>query len=205
MSTTEMTPAVRDAAERAATKTAADAAMARLTEEFHNSPEQRIVRDQAELDRLQSDPFHMNARAAGNRAAEAQESAVQSRLAVAKAEAEKLHGDNRIEHVLSTDGTSDPLFDGTANGELPMQALRSQVADYRELGLSDETIRQTYAGARYPRHVVAWGQKLFEEKMADPAWVERLARGDKLARKESICMDIIRNATVIADDVQADT
>jgi hypothetical protein len=202
---TAVTPATRDAAARAAEKTAGDAAMARLTEEFNNSPNQRIARDEAELSRLQSDPFHLNQKAAGNRVAEAQESAIQSRLAVAKAEAAKLHGSNRIERALTTDATSDPLFDSTVDGELSMTALRSQIADYRELGLNDIQINQAVNGAKYHRVTIDAARQLYEQRMSDPEWTRKLAAGDKLVKREHALIGICLNATCVADDVQADT
>src|SRR6266850_563921 len=53
---TEVTPATRDAAERAASKAKADADMAALVAAHRDAPEQRIQRDRNELERLQSDP-----------------------------------------------------------------------------------------------------------------------------------------------------
>jgi hypothetical protein len=60
MTNTEVTPATRDRAALAADKAAGDAAMARLVEEYHSSPEQRIARDRAEKQRLESDPYTLD-------------------------------------------------------------------------------------------------------------------------------------------------
>jgi len=139
MADVEVTNATRDAAERAASKTAADAEMAKLVEEYHNSPEQRLARDRAELARLESDPFHSNARLTSERAQQ-DVAAIKSRLAVAEAEAAKLHGPDRIVHALTSDPATDPLSDSTVDGELPMAALRAQVEEFRSLGLSDREI-----------------------------------------------------------------
>src|SRR5262245_42479597 len=107
----EMTPAVRDRVEREAAVAQANAAFEELTAEFEAHPEQRLARDRRELERLQNDPYHMNARAAGNQVAEAQEAAILARIAVASEEAAKLHGPDRVEHALTADPASDPLFD----------------------------------------------------------------------------------------------
>src|SRR5262245_46602787 len=60
MMTSEITAASRDAAERAATKAAADAKMAELIAAHQNSPEVRLQRDRDELARLTGDPHTLD-------------------------------------------------------------------------------------------------------------------------------------------------
>src|SRR5262245_45549699 len=196
---TEITPAVRDRLEREASVAQANAQFEKLKADFAEHPEQRLARDRQELERLQNDEFHQNARAAGNQVAEAQETALQARIAVAAEEAAKLHGADRIEHALTTDANSDPLFDGTngSESELPMPALRAQVAEYRELGRSDAAIREAFNGARESRATIAMAKQLYEGLMSEATWVQRLAAGDKAARREFVLMSIVMNATPI--------
>jgi hypothetical protein len=103
-------------------------------------------------------------------------------------------GLERVVRALATPAASDPLFDSTSNGELPMHALRSQVAAYRELGLDELSIAQALHGARCPRNIIAQAKTLYDGLMSEPSWVAKLAAGDRAANKENVLMSIVMNA-----------
>jgi hypothetical protein len=191
------TNADRDHAAQVASKSAADQQMAELIEQFHSSPEQRLARDRAEIERLQNDPYFMNKRVAGDAGAEAQETALQARIAIAEAEVAKLHGPNRIEHALTTDPATDPLSDSTdgSASELPMRALRSQIEEFRSLGLTDAGINAAVNGGKETRASIADAKWIYDELMADEMWVAKLTAGNREARKQLALLSIVMNAT----------
>jgi hypothetical protein len=194
MAEIEVTNATRDRAALAADKSAGDAAMAKLIEEHHKS--QQLERDEAALARMQSDPHHLD-RALVSEAARNQEAMLAAKIADAKAKATELHGVDRITHALTTDATSDPLFDSTINGELPMHALRSQVEEFRSLGLSDREITAALNGAKQSKTAIGDAEWLRGALLADEAWVQKWTAGNKVARGQLMLLDIIRNATPI--------
>jgi hypothetical protein len=123
--------------------------------------------------------------------------ALKSRIAVAEAEAAKLHGPDRVVHALTTDPAVDPLSDSTIDGELPMQALRSQVEEFRSLGLDDREITAALNGVKQSKAAISDAEWLRDALLADDAWVQKWTAGDKTARGQLLLLDIIRNATPI--------
>jgi hypothetical protein len=190
----EVTNATRARDALAAEKAAGDAAMAQLIEQFHASPEQRLARDRAELAARENDPFFQN-KLLTSEQAQRDVAVIQARIAIASDELAKLHGPNRIEHALTTDPATDPLSDSTIDGELPMHALRSQVEEFRSLGLTDAGIAAALNGGRETRAAIADAKWIYEELMADEMWVAKLTAGNREARKQLALLSIVMNAT----------
>ncbi len=194
-----MTNADRDRAALAADAAAGNAEYARMVQEFNDAPAQKIARYQAEWDGLQSNPDHLDKMAAGSEAALARETAARGNLAVAQAEAEAAHGPNRVAHALKTDRTDDPLFDGTigTGGELSMHDMRSQIEEFRKLGLDDTTIEAAFNGTPQSPRDIGDAKWLYEQLMEDETWVGKLMAGNKVASQQLWLLNVIRNAAPI--------
>jgi hypothetical protein len=188
------------AGEIEAAAAAATAQLAQMKADFEASPERQLERDRAELARLENDPHHLGARLTNERA-QADIAALKARIAIGEATTPVVRTDaERLGDILS--GKADiPLIETTVDGQLTTHATMTAVEDLRALGLSDATIGEAINGAKYPPHYIRWAKALFEDHMSRPEWVAKLLAGDKAARKDLACMQIIMNSTPI-DDAQ---
>jgi hypothetical protein len=170
----EMTPAVRDRAALAKQASDANIKLTELQKAYAESPEMRIQRDRAELERLQSDPYLL-ARSA--REIEVLEGRIrQNEAAVAQTEAERvdaiIRGEMPIAGAEITVGDQIPRRDlATAVGDIIERGVRPElVKTYLETGRGDDPAGRDaeIAAAR------EWHRRL----MADTELQRRLIAGD---------------------------
>jgi hypothetical protein len=134
---------VRIAREQA-TKTVADAnaKFAELKQAYETSPEMRLQRDREQLERLRSDPYHLNKKLGGSAAARDEEQSLISRIAVAESKAES----QRLNAAIAGEKIDLPgMIETTVNGQLPMRELISAVEPVLERGVRRQKPRK---GAR---------------------------------------------------------
>src|SRR5215813_5397691 len=96
----------------------ADAQMARLTAEYRDSPQARLDRDRAELDRMSNDINFQNALVSGNEGAKPQLTMVRARIAAAEQEEARLQSLDRIEAAFN------PPADDSIVDPRPMASCR---------------------------------------------------------------------------------
>ncbi len=197
------------AGEIEAAAAAATAQLAQMKTDYEASPQRQLERDREQLARLESDPFHQN-KQLSSEAARQDVAAIKSRIAVAEAGAEAAVAAQVLTDAQRTalviEGKIDPHGpSSTISGQIPLGDLGAAVEDFRVAGLNDIQINQAINGAKYHRGTVDAGRQLFEQRMSDPAWVAKLAAGDRATKKEKLLIDIVLNATIVADDAQADT
>ena len=164
--------------------------------DYEASPQRQLQRDREELARLENDPDHLN-RQLTSEHARRDVAAVKARIAVAEAATPVVRTDaERLGEILS--GKAEvPLIETTVDGQLTTHATMTAVEDMRALGLSDATISEAVNGAKYPPHYIRWAKQLYEEAMSNPEWVSKYLAGDKAARKDLACMQIIMNSEPI--------
>jgi hypothetical protein len=180
MSNTETTPATRDAAMRAREVEAANIKLEALKAAYRDSPEMRIARDKAELQRLQSDPYTLDRSKRDIEVLEGRIAAAQ--VAVAQTEAERvdaiIRGDAPIAGAEITMGDQIPRRDlATAVGDIIERGVRPElVKTYLETGRGDDPAgrKAEIAAAR------EWHRRL----MADPEKQKKLLAGDPETLRE---------------------
>jgi hypothetical protein len=183
----------RDAIEQgaiAATKQLAD-----LKAAYDASPEVKLERDRERLSELQNNPFHLNAKLAGNSAAHSEESALRSRIetALARMGGASTRGPDRLDQAFAP-REAGPLMDVSTDGELSLADMREMIADYRSIGLSDECIREAVHGSEYPAPIIEEAKQRLQQRMSDPEWMARLYAKDGPTRKEFTLLNIVIKA-----------
>jgi hypothetical protein len=177
-------------------KSAADAdqALARMTVEFRDGPAQRLERDRAQLQRLQDDPFFQDKLASGHEGAKAQLTTVNARIATASEEVAKLHAVDRIEAAFNGDPAKDLLVDSTVNGELPMRALRTVVADGKEKNIPTPIVQEQLLENRNPPLVKAEARRRLEQLSTDPEWQKKIGSNDAATWDEFLKLSLVARA-----------
>src|SRR5262249_52951383 len=107
----------------------------------------RIQRDRAELERLQSDPYHVG----GGNAAQNQEPALRARIRVAEGEAAEVQRLSRAE----------------GNDQLPAREMIAAVDDLRALGLNDKCISEALNGIRERPAIIAEAKERLAARLSD--------------------------------------
>jgi hypothetical protein len=170
--------------------------LAELTAAYEASPQVRLDRAKAELQRLENDPFHAN-RALTDPAEQMNRTKLRGQIAVAEQDMAKVLA-NQLDPVdLAIVGA---IPDGwTESG--PGAWLRDQVdavPTLRDAGLSDEAIRQVLSDQKVSRREHDAVAKLHKRKMADPAWCARLLANDHETVRESLLMSAVLAAEIAA-------
>src|SRR5262249_38662660 len=146
----------------------------------------RIQRDRAELERLQSDPYHVG----GGNAAQNQEAALRARIRVAEGEAAEVQ---RLSRAEEKDPTA--TIETTMNDQLPAREMIAAVDDLRALGLNDKCISEALNGIRERPAIIAEAKERLAAQLSDAEWVRKLNAGDRATRKELTLLSVVVNAT----------
>jgi hypothetical protein len=175
---------------------AADAEIARLTAEFHASPDQRAARARARLEELAGDPHFQN-RSLTSQAARNEQQAAEYQLRVANRDGEAAAAAqdpwDRVETAFRDEPL--PLVDTTRGDELPMSALRAEVLGGRALGLETPVIEEGFLPNRNPPAVIAEARRILEAHLGDPAWTAKLSAGDRETHQEWNKLSRVARAT----------
>jgi hypothetical protein len=166
------------------TAIAATKQLAELKRTYDSSPAQRIERDRERLAELQNNPFHLNAKLAGNSVAHNEEAAIRARIAIAQAETVPVQGADRLAQAFTGDRSTDPLADLTINNELPIADMRAVIADGRARGHRDEIVQEGFLPNTNPPEIVAAARSRLEQRQRDPEWSKKLFAGDPDVRAE---------------------
>jgi hypothetical protein len=164
--------------------TAATAKLAEMKSAYESSPARQLERAQEYVNRLGNDTS-------------AQISARAEVARLQRAVPEPASLPDRIEAALSP-APEGVVADTTTGDQLSMSAMRELVADYRSIGMSDDTIREAIHGGTAPAHIIQQAQDRMAERLADPVWTAKLAAQDKATRKEWVLLNIVVNAHVAA-------
>lgn len=80
-----------------------------------------------------------------------------------------------------------PILDG----ELTAHDLVGAIGGLRELGLRDEVVAEALRGSINTADVVRQTRALYQDRMSDPEWTERLLAGGAAEKREHALMSII--------------
>jgi hypothetical protein len=108
-------------------------------------------------------------------------------------------GDDVGDAVKGVAEQAGPLIEFTINGSLSRRDTATAIADFREQGLTDESITQALEGGAVSIAEHRAAQALQSARKNDPAWCKRLLAGDYEARREFTLMSIIL-ASPVADE-----
>jgi hypothetical protein len=84
-----------------------------------------------------------------------------------------------------------PIFETTVNGELNSYKIATTVADLRERGLDDATIRQAISNAPVSASERDAAKELRAVRLSDKEWTAKWLAGDRSAQKEMTLLNII--------------
>jgi hypothetical protein len=99
-------------------------------------------------------------------------------------------GGDRLGQIIA--GTAEmPLLETTMNGELSTYKIATTVADLRERGLDDATIRQTITGASVSKAEFDAVKRLHEDRLGDADWTSKLLKGAAKERREFTLMQVV--------------
>jgi len=183
---------VRIERERAAKQVdAANAKFEELKRIYANSADQKIARDRAALERLRSDPHHLDRKLAGNAMARDDEQSLIARIAIAESKAEA----ERLDRPTTEKIDLPSLIETTTEGMLPQREMLVAVNDLKDLGLNDACINQAVNGSRERPEIIAAAKERLEARLSDPEWVKKLNAGDRATRRELTLINIVLNST----------
>jgi hypothetical protein len=171
-----MTDKIAEAAAAATEK------LARMTEEYRNSPEQVAARERAELERLRNDPNFL-----GRPGAARDEQAMQTRIAALERTAEQTEK-QRIDAILRGENVAGP--ETTVADQVPRKDLANAMVDLVERGVRPELLN-TYLETGHsdldqkdrPAEIAA-AEKWEKDLMRNPEKQRKLLDGDPQILKE---------------------
>jgi hypothetical protein len=168
----------------------ANARLAELKQAYETSPEMRLQGDREQLQKLQSDPFHLNKKIGGSTAAQAEEQALVSRIAVAESRAEAA----RVAAAVAGEPIDLPgMIETTVNGQLPMRELISAVEPLLDRGVRPELLKSFLQHGRgdHPqetREVEIAAAKVWRQKLeSDPVMQAKLLASDPEILRQLAC------------------
>jgi hypothetical protein len=173
-----------------------DAKLAELTAAYESSPQVRLDRAKAELERLESDPFHAN-KVLTSHAAQSDVARLKSQIALAEADFAKAAAAELDPVDLAIVGAIPDNW--TESG--PGAWLRDQVdavPTLRDAGLRDEVIRQILSDQTVSKIEYDAVANLQKRRMADPEWCKKLLANDHATVRESLLMSAVLASEIAA-------
>jgi hypothetical protein len=181
---------VRIAREQAAKQVSdATAKLAELQAAYDQSPERQLDRDRDALEKLRSDPFHLNKKIGGSAAAQAEEQSLLSRIAVAESRAEAA----RLDAVIAGEKIDLPgMIETTVNGQLPMKEFVAAVEPLLERGVRPGLLKSFLehgrGDAQESREVEIEAAKMWKQKLEnDPEMQAKLLARDPEILRQLAC------------------
>jgi len=106
--------------------------------------------------------------------------------------------DDRLENVLA--GKAEPGLMEVTNAENPLTTrdLAGAIADLREAGLRDQTIKEIFEGTKMPAEIRRRCEQLKAKKMGDAEWTRKLLAGDHEAKRELTLISAVLSADIEA-------
>ena len=102
----------------------------------------------------------------------------------------KKSGGDKLDQILT--GTIEPpLFETVMPGELSTRNVMTSVADLREIGLEDATIRQVVEGKPVSRAEHDAVKALKADRLSDKEWRAKFLAGDRAAVRDMALMNIV--------------
>jgi hypothetical protein len=102
----------------------------------------------------------------------------------------KRSGSDKLDQVIA--GTAEvPWLETTMNGELSTYKLATTVADLRERGLDDATIKQAISGAAVSKAEFDAVKRLHEDRLGDATWTANLLKGAAKERRELTLAQVV--------------
>ena len=102
----------------------------------------------------------------------------------------KKSGTDRLGQIL--DGTFEaPILETTINGELSSYKVATMVADLREVGLDDATIRQAVEGSPVAKAEYDAVKRLHADRLSNQEWISKLLKGAAAERRELTLMQTV--------------
>jgi hypothetical protein len=94
-------------------------------------------------------------------------------------------------------GTAErPMIETVTDGQLSTGKLMSAVDGLREVGLSDDVIREAINGGKNSAAIHRATQELKTKLFSDPAWLKRYLDGGAAERKQATLIAIVLNSEV---------
>lgn len=88
------------------------------------------------------------------------------------------------------------MFETTYDGALSSRAVAEGVQSLREVGLSDDVVRQVLNDAPVTRTEFEAVKRLNAQRMGDQVWISKLLEGDYEARREFTTMQVVLNSAI---------
>jgi hypothetical protein len=102
---------------------------------------------------------------------------------------------DQLDRVLA--GTAErPMIETVTDGQLSTGKLMSAVDGLREVGLSDDVIREAINGGKNSAAIHRATQELKTKLFSDPAWLKRYLDGGAAERKQATLIAIVLNSEV---------
>ena len=104
--------------------------------------------------------------------------------------AAKSGGENKLDKIIA--GTAEmPLMEATTNNELSTHKIATSVSDLREVGLSDDEIKQAVTGAPVSKAEYDAVKRLHADRLGNPEWTAKLLKGGATERLELTRMQVV--------------
>jgi len=157
---------------------------------YRESPEQRIARDRADLQRLQNDPHHVNKIIGGSNAAQNEEATLAARIRTAESAVEAARLDVDMGHNPAVGET-------TIGDQIPRRDHAGAIASLVEAGVGPNTVETFLRSghgdapdgpAAEQKAAKEWEQKLF----SDPEMREKFLKKDPEVMRQFAVYGIFR-------------
>lgn len=104
----------------------------------------------------------------------------------------------RLERVLAGEVHNNSVIETVSGDELSTSKLAIAVDGLREVGLSDEAIREAISGGKNTAVIHRATRELKERLFGDPAWVKRYLDGGAPERRQATLISIVLNSEIAA-------